>query len=104
MYGNTFYHAHNYRNINQNHIHMDTCMLNHFNCVQLFATLWTIACQALLSMGFSRQEYWSWLPCPSPGDLLYPGIELVSLMYSALTDGFFTTSATWETHMYMYTL
>ena len=54
---------------------MDTCMLNHFNCVQLFATLWTIACQALLSMGFSRQEYWSWLPCPSPGDLPDPGIK-----------------------------
>ena len=50
-------------------------------CVQLLElcpTLWTIACQALLSMGFSRQEYWSGLPCSSPGDLLNPGFEPVS--------------------------
>ena len=40
-----------------------------------FMTQWTIACQALLSMGFSRQEYWSGLPFPSPGDLPNPGIE-----------------------------
>ena len=44
-------------------------MLSHFSHVQLFATLRTVACQALLSMGFSRQEYWSGLPCPTPGDL-----------------------------------
>ena len=43
--------------------------------VQLFATLWTVACQAPLSMGFSRQEYWSGVPFPSPGDLPNPGIE-----------------------------
>ena len=43
--------------------------------VQLFATLWTAACQAPLSTGFSRQEYWSGLPCPSPGDLPNPGIK-----------------------------
>ena len=43
--------------------------------VQLFATPWTSACQAPLSMGFSKQEYWSWLPCPPPGDLLDPRIE-----------------------------
>ena len=43
--------------------------------VRLFATPWTVAYQALLSKGFSRQEYWSGLPFPSPGDLLYPGIE-----------------------------
>ena len=43
--------------------------------VQLFATLWTVAYQASLSMGFSRQEYWSGLPFPSPGDLPDPGIE-----------------------------
>ena len=43
--------------------------------VQLFATPWTIACQAPPSMGFSRQEYWSGLPSPSPGDLPNPGIE-----------------------------
>ena len=45
---------------------------------QLFATPWTVAYQAPLSMGFSRQEYWSGLPFPSPGDLLNPGIELQS--------------------------
>ena len=45
------------------------------NRVRLFATLWTVAHQAPLSMGFSRQEYWSGLPFPSPGDLPDPGIE-----------------------------
>ena len=44
-------------------------VLSHFSHVQLFATLWTIACQVSLSMGFCRQEYWSWLPCPPPRDL-----------------------------------
>ena len=42
---------------------------------QLFATLWTVACQALLFMEFSQQESWSGLPCPPPGDLSDPGIE-----------------------------
>jgi len=46
--------------------------------VRLFATPWTVAHQAPLSMGFSRQEYWSGLPFPSPGDLLDPGIEPTS--------------------------
>ena len=45
------------------------------SCVQLFANLWTVAFQAPLSMGFSRQEYWSGLPFPSPGDLPDPGIK-----------------------------
>ena len=49
------------------------CLLNYFSRVQLFATLWTVTHQAPLSMGFSRQEYWSRLPCPSPGDLPDPG-------------------------------
>ena len=60
------------------------------------AILWTIACQAPLSMGFSRQEYWSGLPCPPPGDLPAPGIESMPLKPFALAGGFFTTS-TWET-------
>ena len=47
-------------------------------------------------MGFSTQEYWSGLPCPPPGDLPEPGIELVSLMSPALTGEFFTTGTTWE--------
>ena len=45
------------------------------SCVQLLATPWTVACQALLSKGFSRQEYWSGLPFTSPGDLPHPGIK-----------------------------
>ena len=61
------------------------CVLS---CVQLFATAWTIAHQVLLCMGFSRQEYWSGLPFPPPGDLPNPGIEPA---FSALADGFFTT-------------
>ena len=47
-------------------------LLSHFSHVQLFATLWTVIHQAPLSIGFSRQEYWSGLPCPSPGDLPVP--------------------------------
>ena len=54
---------------------MHVCMLSRFNCVQLYATLWTISCQAPLSMRFSRQEYWSELTSPPPGDLPNPGIE-----------------------------
>ena len=76
--------------------HVSACVLSHFSRVQLFVTLWTVAHQAPLSMGFSRQEYWSGLPCPPPGDLPDPGIEPVSLMSPALAGGFFTTGATWE--------
>ena len=54
------------------------CMLSHFSHVQLFATLWTVACQAPLSMGFSWQEYQSGLTCPPPGDLPDPGIKPMS--------------------------
>ena len=64
-------------------------MLNCFSHVQLFVTLWTVACQAPPSMGFSRQEYWSGLPCPPPGDLPDPGIEAMSLKSPALAGGFF---------------
>ena len=69
-------------------------MLSHFSHVQLFATLWTEACQAPLSMNFPRQEYWSELPCPPPGDLLNPCIKPTSLTSPALAGGFFTISAT----------
>ena len=54
---------------------LEKCVLSY---VQLFATLWTVARQAPLSMQFSRQEYWSGLPFPSPGDCPDPGIELRS--------------------------
>ena len=53
-------------------------VLIHFSCVQLFATQWTVAHQAPLSMGFSRQEYWNGLPCPPPGDLPNPVIKPTS--------------------------
>ena len=73
------------------------CLLNRFSCVQLFASLWTVAHKAPLSMEFFRQEYWSGLPRPPPEDLRDLGIrELSSLMPPALAGGFFTSSATWE--------
>ena len=62
-------------------------MLRCFSCIQLFVTLWTLSCQAPLSMGFSRQEYWSGLPCPPPGDLSDSGMEPESLMFPALEAG-----------------
>ena len=59
-------------------------VLSCFSCVQLFAAPWTVAHQAPLSMRFSRQEYWSGLPCPFPGDLPNPDIESVSLGFLCL--------------------
>ena len=55
--------------------HVYACMLSHFSGAWLFVTLWTVASQAPLSLRFSRQEYWSLLPCPPPRDLLNPGME-----------------------------
>ena len=75
------------------------CVLSRLSHVQLFANLWNIAFQAPLSMGFSKQEYWSGLPCPSPGDLPNSGIELTSIMSPALSGGFFNSNATWEATM-----
>ena len=68
-------------------------MLSH---VQLCANPLTVAHPATLLMGFSRQEYWSGLPLPSPGDLPDPGIKPASLVSPALAGRFFTTGATWE--------
>ena len=65
------------------------------SCPTLCDPMDYIACQAPLSMGFSRQEHWSGLPCPPP-DLPDPGMEPASLMSPALAGRFFTTSATWE--------
>ena len=65
-------------------------MLSCLSRVQLFVTPWTAACQAPLSVGFSRQEYWSGQPFPSPGDLPGPGFEPLFLMSPALVGGFFT--------------
>ena len=62
---------------------MTVCMLSCFYCVQLFTIQWTVACQALLSIGFSRQAFWSGLPFHSPGDLPYPGTGAPSLTPTA---------------------
>ena len=75
---------------------MHVCLLSCLSHVKLFATIWTVAHQDPLSLGFFRQEYWSGLLCPLPGDLLNPGIELASLTSPALVGGFFTTSTTQE--------
>ena len=71
-------------------------MLSCFSHVRLFATPWTEAHQAPLSIGSSRQEYWSGLPCPPPGDLPDPGIEPLSPMFLALAGRFFTANAICE--------
>ena len=72
------------------------CVLSRSSRVRLCAAYRPAAHQAPLSLGFSRQEYQSGLPCPPPGDLPNPGIEPVSLMSPALVGRFFTTSAPWE--------
>ena len=64
-------------------IKQQSCTLHCFSHVWFCATSWTVARQAPLSMGFSRQEYWSGLPCPPPGDLPDPGIKPASLMSPA---------------------
>ena len=76
------------------------CVLSCFSCVWLFVTLRTIACQAPLSVGFSRHEYWSEFPCPPPGNLPDPGIEPLFLMSPTLAGKFFITNATWEAHVF----
>ena len=72
------------------------CVLSHISRVWLFVTLWTLVRQALLSIEFSRKEYWSGLPCPPPGDIPHSGIEPASFICPALAGRFFTTSETWE--------
>ena len=71
-------------------------LLSWFTHVQLHVTLWTVACQALPSIGFSRQESWSVLPCSPPRDLPEPETEPASLTFSTLAGRFFTTRAAWE--------
>ena len=58
-----------------NYMYVHACMLSCFSRVRLIVTLWMPACQAPLSLGFSRHEYWSGLPCPPPGDLPNPGLN-----------------------------
>ena len=74
--------------------HMHVYVLNCFSCVLFFATPWTVACQAPLSMGFSKQEYGSGLPCSPSGELPDQRIEP-----AALAGRFLTTSATWGAQM-----
>ena len=80
------------------------CVLNCFSCVWLFATLWTVAHQAPLPMGFSRQEYWSALPFPPPGDLSDPRIEPASVTSPALAGRFFTTNRSLSMEMIIWFL
>ena len=72
------------------HVYVLSC----FSCVWFFVTLWTVAHQVSLSLGFSRQEYWSGLPCPPPGS------ELESLNF-CIAGGFFTTSTTWKADIFL---
>ena len=65
-------------------------VLRSFNCVQLFATPWTVDYQAPLSIGFSWEEYWTGLPCPPPGDLPDAAMEPVSSFISCIASRFFT--------------
>ena len=85
-----------YTSINQKWFYIYMNMLSRFSRVQLFATLCTVAHQAPLSRGFSRQEYWSRLLFPSPGDLPNQEIKPMSLMSPALAGRFFNTSSTWD--------
>ena len=71
-------------------------MLSCLTHARLFVTLWTVAHQPPLCMGFSRQEYWSEFPSPAPGDLPQLGIEHVPLRAPAVAGRFFTTNTTWE--------
>ena len=75
-----------------------THVLSH---IQLFVTPWTVTHQLLLSMDFSKQEHWSGLSFPPPGDLPNPGIELGSLESPALAGGFFATSATMQMRSFL---
>ena len=78
------------------------CAVFHLSCASCFSpawlceTPWTVGHQAPLCMGFPKQEYWSGLPCPSPGDLPDPGIKPSSLTSPAFAGRFFTSSTTWE--------
>ena len=78
----------------------DLCAKSHQSCLTLCDS---VACQAPLSMGFSRQQYWSGLSFLPPEDFPIPGIEPESLSSPTLAGGFFTTCDTWEEPKKMYT-
>ena len=73
---------------------LGVCVLSRFSCVRFFGTLWAIAHEAPLSVGFSWPEHWSGLPCPPPENLTDPGIKLASLVSPALAGRLFTIGAT----------
>ena len=75
---------------------MHVCVLSRFSCVRLFASPWTVARQAPLSMEILQARIWSGFSCPPPGDLANPGIKPASLTSLALADGFFSTIASYE--------
>ena len=77
------------------------CVLN---CVQFSATPWTVACQAPLSMEFSRKEYWNGRPFPPPGYLPDPGIKSMFLAIPALAGKFFTTAPPGKPNIYKYSI
>ena len=80
------------------YVHVCAWALSCLNRIRLSVTPWIVACQAPLSMGSSRQEYWNGLLCPPPGDLPDPGIEPTPRASHALAGGFFIINATWEAH------
>ena len=84
------------------HKHTCRCCVQSLSRVRLFVTPWTVARQALLSMGFSRQEHWSGLPCPPPGDHPDPGIEPAFPKPPALAGRVFTISSTWEAQTHIW--
>ena len=87
------------------YIHTYACMLNLFSHIRLFVSLWIVACQtcqAPLSMGFSRQEYLSGLPCPPLGDLPNPGIKPVSLAVPELQADSLPLSHQGKPYVYTY--
>ena len=73
-----------------------SCMLSYFSCVLLFVILWTLACQAPLSIRFSRKEYWNGLPCPPPWDLPDTGVEPVSFKSPTLKADSLSTESPWK--------
>ena len=85
--------THHLISIQSQNLDRHPCQLSRFSYVQVFVTPWTVAHQAPLSMGFSRQEDWSGLSCPLSGYLPDPGIEPTSLISPALAGTFSTTSA-----------
>ena len=80
-------------------IELCACLLSNFSCIWLFATLWTVAHQASLSMGFSRQEYWNKLPCPSPGNIKLKTLYLSSINFYMLIHLLKSTNGSIDFHI-----